>query len=207
MSFSRKEIYEISGLRAALKFFIFYSKFTLHIDKKVKKFMDKIMLTMDNFLVHVASKVNEFRIKSWNKILTIVPYFPNLNQIKKVTLSIKSKTSSYLSEGKRFKIKMFQNSIYNTAVWDLSGFIKENDKEVIQKMRDINKILVEIFKIKVDKQLNQFSYLETNFEMFLINRHINITLTFLIIKFSRFILDTKVNNSFSNIDFKHYKSN
>ena len=89
------------------------------------------MLIIDNFSVHVASKVNEFRIKSWNKILTIVPYFPNLNQIKKATLSIKSKTRSYLSEGKRFKIKMLQNSIYNTAVWDLLGFILTSDKEVI----------------------------------------------------------------------------
>ena len=153
--------------------------------------------------MHVALKVNEFRIKSWNKILTIVPYFPNLNQIKKVTLSIKSKTRLYLSEGKRFNIKMLQNSIYNIAVWDLLGFIRESDKEVIQKMRDINKIIVKLKKIKVDKQLNQFSYLETYFEMFLINWYINITLTFLIRRFSRFILDIIVDNSFLNFDFKH----
>ena len=47
------------------------------------------MLIMDNCSVHVASKVNEFWIKIWNKILTIVQYCPKLNPIKKVTLSIK----------------------------------------------------------------------------------------------------------------------
>ena len=62
--------------------------------------MDKIMLIMDNYSVHVALKANEFWIKSWIKILTIAPYCSNLNPIKKVTLSIKSKTRSYLSEGK-----------------------------------------------------------------------------------------------------------
>ena len=43
--------------------------------------------------------------------------------------------------------------------------------------------------------------------MFLINRYINIILTFLIRKFYMFILDTKVDNLFSNFDFKHYKLN
>ena len=62
------------------------------------------MLTMDNCSVHVASKVNEF----WIKILKIAPYFPNLNPIVKVTLSIKSKTRSYLSEGKCFNKKYYK---------------------------------------------------------------------------------------------------
>ena len=44
---------------------------------------------MDNCSVHVASTVNEFWIKSRIKILTIASYSPNLNQIAKVTLSIK----------------------------------------------------------------------------------------------------------------------
>ena len=94
---------------------------------------------MDNCSVHVALEVNEFWVKSWIKILTIVPYCPNLNPIKKVTLSIKLKTHSYLSEGKCLNYKMQQNSIYNTSVWDVSGFIRASNKEVIQKMRDINK--------------------------------------------------------------------
>ena len=34
---------------------------------------------------------------------------------------------------------MLQNSIYNTVVWDLSGFIRASNKVVIQKMWDINK--------------------------------------------------------------------
>ena len=34
---------------------------------------------------------------------------------------------------------MLQNSIYNTAVWDISGFIVVSYKEVIQKISDINK--------------------------------------------------------------------
>ena len=80
-------------------------------------------------------------------------------------------------------------------------------KKLFKKWETLIRNLVEILKIKVDKQLNQLSYLEINFEMFLINRHINITLTFLIIKFSRFILDIKVDNWFSNFDFKHYKLN
>ena len=47
-----------------------------------------------------------------------------------------------------------QNSIDNTAIWDLSGFIKASDKEAIQNIRALIKNLVEILKIKVDKQLN-----------------------------------------------------
>ena len=46
--------------------------------------------------------------------------------------------------------------------------------------------------MKVDKQLNQFTYLKINFEMFLINQYINIILTFLIIKISSFILILKL---------------
>ena len=34
---------------------------------------------------------------------------------------------------------MLHYSIYNTVVWDLSGSIRESDKNVIQKMSDINK--------------------------------------------------------------------
>ena len=97
------------------------------------------MLIMDNCSVHVVLEVNEFWVKCWIKILTIVPYCPNLNPIAKVTLSIKLKTHSYLSEGKCLNYKMLQNSIYNTSVWDLSGFILASNKEVIQKMRYINK--------------------------------------------------------------------
>ena len=141
--------------------------------------------------------------KNWIKILTIAPYSPNSNSIEKVTLSIKSKTRSYLSEGKRFNLKMLQNLIYNTAIWDLSGFIRESNKEVIQKMKDINKNFSQNFKLKVDKLLNLLSFLEIQFELFLINRYINITLEFLIRKFSRFILDIKDDNWFSNFDFKH----
>ena len=90
MAFSRKEIYGIAGSRGTLKFFIFYSKFALYIDKQVlKKLMNKIMLIMDNCSVHVALKVNEFWVKSLIEILAIASCFPNLILIAKVALNIK----------------------------------------------------------------------------------------------------------------------
>ena len=47
---------------------------------------------MDNFLVHIVLKVNEFWVKILKRILAIAHYCPNLNPIRKVTLNIKSKT-------------------------------------------------------------------------------------------------------------------
>ena len=47
------------------------------------------MFIMDNCSVNVALKVNKVWVKSRIKILTIVSYCPNLNPIKKATLSIK----------------------------------------------------------------------------------------------------------------------
>ena len=38
------------------------------------------------------------------------------------------------------QFKILQNSIDNTAAWDLSGFIRTSDKEVIQKMRALIRI-------------------------------------------------------------------
>ena len=104
------------------------------------------MLIINNFSVHVTSKVNEFWIKNWIKILTIAPYSPNSNSIEKVTLSIKSKTRSYLSEGKRFNLKMLQNLIYNSAVWDLSGFIGKVIKKLFKRWKTLIRIFVKILK-------------------------------------------------------------
>ena len=109
------------------------------LTNKLKKSTNTIMLIMDNFLVYVVLKVNEFWVKILNRILVIAHYYPNLNPIKKVSLNIKSKTRSYLSRRKVLQLKMMQNSIYNTAFQDLSGFILTSDKEVIQKMKGINK--------------------------------------------------------------------
>ena len=68
----------------------------------------------------------------------------------KVTLSIKSKTRSYLSEGKCFNKKILQNSIYNIDVWDLFRQVK---KKLFKRWETLIRILVKILKIKVDKQL------------------------------------------------------
>ena len=49
-------------------------------------------------------------------MLAIVPYYQNLNPIKKITLSIKSKpVNIYQKESASIK-KIFQNLIDNTAV-------------------------------------------------------------------------------------------
>ena len=79
--------------------------------------MNNIIFIIDNYSVLVVSKVNEFWINSWFKIFTIAPNSPNLNSIEKVTLRIKSKTRSYLSEGKCFNLKILQNSIDDNADW------------------------------------------------------------------------------------------
>ena len=63
-------------------------------------------------------------------MLTIVPYWQNLNSIEKIILSIKSKTCPYLSERNCFILKILKNSIDNTAVRDLSGFIRASNKEI-----------------------------------------------------------------------------
>ena len=91
--------------------------------------------------MHVASKVNEFWIKNHLRILTIAPYCPSLNPIEKLILIIKSKIRSYLSEGKNFNLKLLQNSIDKTVAWDLSGFVRASNKEVLCKMKDLAKKL------------------------------------------------------------------
>ena len=96
---------------------------------------------MDNWSLHVASKVNEFWIKNHLRILTIAPYCLSLKPIEKLILSIKSKIRSYLSEGKNFNLKLLQNSIDKTAAWDLSGFVLASNKEVLCKMKDLAKNL------------------------------------------------------------------
>ena len=63
-------------------------------------------------------------------MLTIAPYWQNFNSIEKVTLSIKSKTRPYLSERNCFILKILKNSIDNTAVRDLLGFIQTSNKEI-----------------------------------------------------------------------------
>ena len=85
------------------------------------------MLIMDNWSVHVASKVNEFWITNNLRILTIAPYFTRLNPIEKLILNIKSKIRSYLSEGKNFNLKLLQNSIDKTAAWNISGFVRASN--------------------------------------------------------------------------------
>ena len=122
------------------------------------------MLIIDNWSVHVVSKVNEFWIKKHIRILIIDSNCLSLNPIEKLILNIKSKICSFFLKEKL----QFENSIDETGDWDLSGFVRASNKEVLCKMKDLAKIYLKMLKIKVDKQLNQLSYLQMNFDVFLI---------------------------------------
>ena len=65
----------------------------------------------------------------------------------------------------------------------ISIYSDEWKKQLFKRWDTLIKILVANMKITVDKQLNQISYLERNFEMFLIKQYINIILIFKILKF------------------------
>ena len=92
---------------------------------------------MDNLSVHTANIVKEFWLKIKIKILIIVPYCPSLNLVEKVILSIKSNMKKYLSKGKWFGLRIFKSAIDDTALCDLSGFIRACNREVLHKMKDI----------------------------------------------------------------------
>ena len=62
---------------------------------------------MDNCSVHVALKVNEFRIKKWNKILTIAPYYPKFESNKEGNFKYQIKNSFIFI---RRKVLQFKNT-------------------------------------------------------------------------------------------------
>ena len=91
------------------------------------------MLIVDNCSLLVASKLNEFWIKIWIKVLAIAPYYLNLNPIEIVTLSIKSITRPYLSEVNSLNLKILQNSIDNTAVEIYRDLLRQVIKKLFKK--------------------------------------------------------------------------